>query len=279
MERKDIPTDFDWKFYLKNHKDLIDAGLKTEEDAIVHYLNYGIKENRDISNKLHRDYYEHLKVYNYDNKIRIGNEFDGGYVIANIDNYDCYISAGVGDDESFSSNLIDFFKLENCWSFDGTINDLPENFPKKLKFIRKNISSTIDDFKTNLLEFIEYENIFLKMDIEGGELDWFDFIDDNFLCKIKQMVIEFHDLEIENKRIIEILKKINKTHYLIHVHGNNNDKVEKLIPNVIELTFIRKEFIENIELNKKSLPSILDKPNRLDLPDIDLNYEPFVFNL
>jgi hypothetical protein len=47
-----------------------------------------------------------LTTYHYDDKIRFGNYYDGGYVVANIKNYDCYISVGVGDDESFSNDLI-----------------------------------------------------------------------------------------------------------------------------------------------------------------------------
>ena len=46
MERKDIPTDFDWKFYLEYYEDLRNAGLKTENDAKTHYFNYGQFENR-----------------------------------------------------------------------------------------------------------------------------------------------------------------------------------------------------------------------------------------
>lgn len=42
----DIPKDFDWSFYLENHPDLINAGIKTEELAISHYHYYGKKEER-----------------------------------------------------------------------------------------------------------------------------------------------------------------------------------------------------------------------------------------
>ena len=42
----DIPKDFDWSFYLSNHPDLMQAGLKTEPAAINHYLAYGKNENR-----------------------------------------------------------------------------------------------------------------------------------------------------------------------------------------------------------------------------------------
>ena len=44
----------------------------------------------------------YLKVFQFYNKIRLGNNYDGGYVFGDIGNkYDCYISAGVSDEESF----------------------------------------------------------------------------------------------------------------------------------------------------------------------------------
>lgn len=46
IKKSDIPKDFDWKFYLDNHKDLTMAGLSTEKDAIVHYFMFGKKEGR-----------------------------------------------------------------------------------------------------------------------------------------------------------------------------------------------------------------------------------------
>ena len=46
IKRSDLPKDFDWKFYLDNHKDLTIAGLSTEKDAIAHYFMFGKKENR-----------------------------------------------------------------------------------------------------------------------------------------------------------------------------------------------------------------------------------------
>ena len=44
-----------------------------------------------------------------------GSNSDGGYVLDG--EYDCYISAGISTEESFSR---DFIK-NNCYGFDGTI--------------------------------------------------------------------------------------------------------------------------------------------------------------
>jgi hypothetical protein len=47
-----------------------------------------------------------LITYHFQEKIRLGTKDDGGYVIAELkDAYDCYISAGVSNEESFSRDF------------------------------------------------------------------------------------------------------------------------------------------------------------------------------
>ena len=56
---------------------------------------------------------------------------DGGYVLAELDgDYDCYISAGINNEESFSRDFINKYKINknNSYGFDGTINDYPYEF-------------------------------------------------------------------------------------------------------------------------------------------------------
>jgi hypothetical protein len=50
---------------------------------------------------------ELLQVYNFDNKIRCGVDKDGGYVFGDLNgDYDCYISAGISDEESLQEILL-----------------------------------------------------------------------------------------------------------------------------------------------------------------------------
>ena len=39
---------FDWEKYIRDNKDLENSSIQTKEDAIFHYSNYGINENRNI---------------------------------------------------------------------------------------------------------------------------------------------------------------------------------------------------------------------------------------
>ena len=55
---------------------------------------------------------ELLQVYNFDKKCRLGEKNDGGYVIAELNGeYDCYISAGISNEESFSRDFINKYNM------------------------------------------------------------------------------------------------------------------------------------------------------------------------
>ena len=199
--------------------------------------------------------------------------------------YDCYISAGIAGEESFSRDFINKYNLnkENSYGFDGTITNYPYQYTDKITFIKKNINSFNDDSNSNL-SFLtyKYDSIFLKMDIEGGEYPWLLSLDEIHLNKFKQIVIEFHGVSgdewgcnLQNK--IKCLEKLSKTHYIIYAHGNNYSKVINNIPDVIELTYVNKNYFNSVpELNTQNLPiKNLDFPNNGG-KDIDLNYYPFV---
>jgi hypothetical protein len=233
--------------------------------------------------------YDSLKVYYFDKKIRLGCHSDGGYVLGDLDEeYDCYISAGISNEESFSRDFIHKYNMlkENCYGFDGTINNYPYEYTDKIQFIKKNIHYENNDNNTNLSFLLEkYNNIFLKMDIEGGEYAWLLNIKEPELNKFKQIVIEFHGItdrdyswlaDFQDK--IKCLEKLANTHYLIHAHGNNHGKYVNNIPDVIELTYVNKNyFISTPELNTQSFPiPNLDYPNKSYDNDYDLNSYPFV---
>ena len=230
--------------------------------------------------------FEELQVYRFDKKIRCGSNNDGGYVFGELDGeYDCYISAGISNEESFSRDFIDKYNMNenNCFGFDGTIDDYPYNYTKKISFIKKNINNFNDNNNTNL-SFLtnKYNNIFLKMDIEGGEYPWLLQIDETQLNKFKQIVIEFHGITNNGwgcnyNDKIKCFEKLSKTHYIIHAHGNNFGEIVNNIPDVIELTYINKNYFNYVpELNTQSLPiDNLDYSNNIGSNDIDLNFYPF----
>jgi len=230
---------------------------------------------------------DNLKVFNFDKKFRLGADKDGGYVIGDLDGeYDCYISAGVSDEESFSRDFINKYSTDKSvnFAFDGNITNYPYNYTDKLTFIKKNIGVINNNNECNLSFLMDtYNNIFLKMDIESGEYPWLFSLSEESLRKFKQIVIEFHGIndngwncDLSDK--IKCLEKLSNTHYIIHAHGNNWGPVLNNIPDVIELTYINKKYFDSIpEPNTHQLPDpYIDFPNKLGHVDINLNFPPFV---
>ena len=237
------------------------------------------------------DYLKYLNVFQYDNKIRVGRNADGGYVIADVGDYDSYISCGIGGDDSVSNIVIDKYKIQNNFAYDGTIEEYPKNGYPGMNFFKKNIGETNTDKTTNLKDILSsYSNILIKMDIEGGEYDWINSLSESELLKIKQLVIEFHGVNPDtphqdwgclNSKKPALFKKLTTTHCLIHAHGNNFSKLSQTdnikVPNVIELTYVRKDVMNGkFSLNKTPLPiKHLDYPNYHVNPEIDLSFPPF----
>jgi hypothetical protein len=228
-----------------------------------------------------------LKVYNFDKKIRCGANSDGGYVFAELDGeYDLYISAGISNEESFSRDFINKYNMSeyNSFGFDGTIDKYPYEYTKNISFIKKNISILNDDNNTDLSFLaIKYNNIFLKIDIEGGEYPWLLSLNEELLHNFKQIVIEFHGITDDGWNTpyndkVKCLEKLEKTHYIVHAHGNNYGPVVNKIPDVIELTYVNKKHFTSVpELNSQQLPiQDLDFRNGWGRDDIDLNFPPFV---
>jgi uncharacterized Rossmann fold enzyme len=42
---------------------------------------------------------------------------------------------------------------------------------------------------------------------------------------------------------MKCVRKLSKTHYIVHAHGNNNSHVHNNIPDVIELTYVNKKYL------------------------------------
>ena len=228
-----------------------------------------------------------LEVYNYDKKARLGVDCDGGYVFGMLDGtYDCYISCGVSREESFSRDFIAKYSMKstNSFAFDGTIRLYPYHYTEDITFIKKNITNFNDSKHTDLSFLTDvYSNIFMKMDIEGGEYAFLLGIREETLKKFKQIVIEVHGINDDSYGCVfsdkvKCLEKLSNTHCLIHAHGNNNAPITNNIPDVIELTYINKNCVTDIpSFNKTPLPiPNVDFPNNKDRKDYELNFYPFV---
>lgn len=210
-------------------------------------------------------------------KKRIGKNNDGGYIIIDVPiQYDFLLGAGISNDISFEEHFLRLFPHLQCHGFDGTINSI-HSTNRRFTWIKKNIGTINSDTTDNLHSYLEkYSNVFLKMDIEGHEIPWFECLTDSHMNSIAQMVVEFH--YPFSPREEAVMNKIQKTHVMFHIHANNACGTNGRIPNVFECTFVNRRFVTYpCYLNKTPLPTPrLDQKNIPRLPDISLNYPPFV---
>jgi hypothetical protein len=236
-----------------------------------------------------------LRIFRSDRqKIRVGSDADGGYVIADgIDKYDAIVSCGVANDVNFENEMCRRCPNIPCFAYDGTVIGLPANADRdRITFVRKNIAYYESYETTNLFDiFEEYDNILLKMDIETFEFRWLQVLSPAQLKKIAQLVIEFHfpfnepgftnlDAPLPVYQKVDVLKKLADTHTLIHLHPNNMGGTYKYggvtVPNLFECTYVRRDLQPAGELSREKIPSAeLDRKNVGGIEEICLEGYPF----
>jgi len=207
-------------------------------------------------------------------KTRIGTPNDGGYIIIdNIGKYDILLSGGISNNCLFEKEFTEKFLVPGLL-FDHTINKLSHQ-NELLTLYRERLNN-----QNNLELYLDkYQDVLIKMDIEGSEYEVVDSWKDSTLRKIKQFVIEFHNPYEQHK--LKTLQKLLKYHTILHIHGNNCCGFKKInntnMPKILEITAVRKDILSryNINLNQNFLPSNIDQPNVSSKEDLILNYPPF----
>ncbi len=273
----------------------------------IHLLDYFGGENKHMclisKNRTNWNHYNKHEINEFDfhvltaynipqQLIRIGPKTDGGYVIVDNIKYDYFISCGIANDITFEIAFLDKYPNLKCIAFDNTINTFPVH-NHNIEWIRKNIDNINSSNLSNLKTYIQdYNNIFLKMDIEGSEFNWIDSMTTEDLNKFSQIIMEVH--WPFDKYRYNMLKKLTNTHYIVHVHGNNYcdrdipkylpsgrsyDGTETItyngintikLPEVFEITCIRKNlFSSSLEKVNKKYPTELDFPNNPNAKDIE----------
>ena len=253
-----------------------------------------------------------LKPYNVktENLIRIGPKSDGGYIVHkdSINLTKKIITCGLNDDWKFEKN---FTKLNNhCFveAYDHTIDkdfwyqrfkkdiihffllkklrlskiikmfdyiDYKIFFKKKnIHFLKKVVRDSKKEDEISLTNIIDnFEDIFLKIDIEGNEYEILPEVTKHSE-KIISLIIEFHDIDSNLDKIEKFIIE-NKFLKLIHIHANNYKDINTNgNPNDIELTFVNKNKINiSNERSQKSYPIHgLDYKNLKRKKDIELKF-------
>ena len=237
--------------------------------------NYHVEKN-DVDQFLKR-----ISIYDCGhNLIRIGDSFDGGYLVPDILKEVKYcFTAGVGNNISAE----EYLKKINvkCFLPDGSVDD-----PGGFDFINKNINTHTDKKNITINDWIDLKvsndlenNLMLKIDIEGSEIETILNIQENKLKQINILVIEFHHffflgnsfgLEIMNK----VFDKILRNFTTCHIHPNNNGGVKNIcgieMPNLMEFTFINNNYVKHKKKSLTNYPHRLDHKNFSEKKDIPL---------
>lgn len=215
-------------------------------------------------------------------KIRLGPPEDGGYVMPEVilDNCDALVSYGIGHNWTYEDQFNTKYN-KPVYMFDHTLGN--ENWTRgKIYFYNEGLG-----FENMCKDFIDHYNelqisgsVFLKIDIEGAEYNY--FLNTN-VEKIAEVVIgislEIHWIDGPENRdmFIKMMDKLNPYFTLCHVHGNNWGGLWECegfqIPKVFELSFINKKLVEKEEEDNQKYPiEGLDIPNNPNHPDYELTY-------
>lgn len=228
---------------------------------------------------------EDLTVYQVPvEKIRVGNIGDGGYVLVPSMNYDFFLSGGLSNNIEFENAFLLINPGLECHGFDKTIEAFVQEPHPGLTWFKKNIGGAETAEETNLHKYFRtYKDMFVKMDIEGGEYAWLASLSDEQLCRMKQLVIEAH-WPLTEERWATIYTRLAKTHFLVHVHGNNNVGCSMIggraLPDVLELTYVRRSDWLQLRKNTRGFPHEgLDYPNYSVNPEHGLRGYPFEWPL
>lgn len=275
-----------------------------------------------------KDLFVFLRPVPVKGKLRLGNNYDGGYVIYKniLAETDILVSYGVGWDTAFEEdfnqktkkkvlmfdptmykksaldkrklrqmiyrlnfqNAYNYFRAANQW------NRHMENLEsKEIFFIKEGISNTTnglyDTFLNHKMRFsFLNDQVLLKIDIEGAEYTILS--DTNFyseLSNVNQIIIEFHNLKNQLHEFKRIVERLQREYAIIHIHCNNysegftvydfmNEGNKNIIfPDVLEVSFVRKNKIINSDLLEKdeTYPITgLDFPNNPDKSDFSPSF-------
>ena len=248
---------------------------------------------------------------NFPDVIRVGNQGDGGYIIPRVllQEVEFLVSLGVSNDWTFDRHFKEINKKLTIHAYDHTIsqrkflNSLAINslkfvlgkvhFTEILKSLKTLVGYKIF-FQGNNVHYIERvhsrvdekvdvtidtimqrtgsASVFLKIDIEGAEYRILSELD-QYSTKILGLVIEFHDTWPFRDVFISKMRALLTNYAVVHIHPNNFAGVAvDGLPEVMEITLLRRDYISDFSFKKVSSAIDLDRPNNPKRDEIVLKF-------
>ena len=199
-----------------------------------------------------------------DDLIRLGSNMDGGYILPKsiVDCADALLSLGVGDDWTFDVDWKQFKNNDLIHMYDGTVTrdslkvtintnvrghldlkSMHDNFfiGRTQHFVENVGNSEGQTTLATCLDRLAVKNVFIKIDIEGGE---YSMVDDfiNHKDSIVGMVMEFHFCNGHREYFQAAVNKLQEHFEIVHLHANNHVGVgPEGLTDCLELTFVRQD--------------------------------------
>lgn len=224
--------------------------------------------------------------------VRLGEEFDGGYVVdrRSVESADILISLGVGESWAFEADCLDIRAMP-LEAYDGNVGLLRyaarlvrtlvsplqlhtacyrasllsryvRFFTRDRRHHRLLVGRDIPPGEVTLASILSTHAVgtsnrtFLKIDIEGSEYHLLETLID-FAPHITGLVIEFHDVATHLPEIIDFAAKFELN--VAHVHCNNFEGTDASgCPQVVEMSFTQSPPRDS---DPPDLPGPLDRPN------------------
>jgi hypothetical protein len=196
--------------------------------------------------------YNFLKPIKTQNLIRMGDKFDGGYIVDSkiIENSNNLVSLGFGSDWSFE---LDYLKLKNNKThiYDHTTSSWPY-IKNVIKYFRRLITfkTTIDGFKVRLNDYLKFKK-FLNLDNVSF-----------FKEKITHPIKNKKDTNIE--KVFSRLSNNDKIILKCDIEGNEFEIIEQIIKYSSRIDMLIFEFhlinqSKNEELFIESIKKLKEK--------------------
>ena len=251
--------------------ELRELGIE-DERIVCEYCSLPMGD--DIRLEVFKSYHQNLKIRKVTGHalVRVGNKYDGGYVM--LDDFKGRIaySFGISTDVSWDKDMT--LKGYDVYMYDHTIDKLPYE-DNRFHFKKQGIASGyVHGKELNALENLMAENghagmknMILKMDVENAEWGALCMTPVSVLEQFDQIVMELHGMDCIDHMVglrAFVLEKLGVTHSAIHVHYNNIGGEQYIMGKIpvscaYEVTFANKKRyqFEDVEVD---LPLDIDSP-------------------
>lgn len=221
--------------------------------------------------------YKFLLPYKCNDLIRIGSINDGGYVVPKrlVDSADSLLSGGIANNWDFEKQWADLNPNAIIRGYDRDVDSGTNEYHQMWsgnKTHYPNYFAANDVPFEHAVKSIPGQKVFVKLDIEGAEYDCIDALVAN-KDRIIGLVIEFEDV-IPHTRFLSSIARLQTDFAIVHLHANNVCSVPPVgqLPYVLELTMIRKDYLDSTETRNPISISELDRPNDYTKCDLFLYF-------